>query len=120
MRARVRLGAALALVSHCRVNASARTQLASGLCIIAEQPVYIEPEVIGPIREARTIAVGRTIRELERLIRTFGSGRWRKRKGIATVRLPDCRVVVAEVHWHEARGVGRLEFKVKRILRGNS
>jgi len=73
-------------------------------------------EVVGPVHEATTIAVGRAIHELERLVRVHGPGRWRKRKGVATVRLPDGVLVVAEVHWYEAHGVGKKEFKVKRIL----
>ena len=73
-------------------------------------------EVVGAVREATTIAVGRAIRELDRLVRVYGPGRWRKRKGVATVRLPDGVRVVAEVHWYEAHGVGKKEFKVKRIL----
>jgi len=46
-------------------------------------------EIIGPIREPQTIVVSRSIRELARLRRLYGRGRWRKRKGLATVRLPD-------------------------------
>ena len=62
--------------------------------------------------------MGGGIRELDRLVRTFGPGRWRKRKGIATVRSLGGELVEAEVHWYEAHGVGRYEFKVKHILRG--
>lgn len=76
----------------------------------------MDVEVIGKISSAATIAVGRNIRELERLRRVYGPGRWRKRKGIAKVRLPDGTVCKAEVHWYEAHGVGRKEFKLKRIL----
>jgi len=78
----------------------------------------VEPEILGGLRGARTIATGRRIRELKRLVLLFGPGRWRKRKGIAIVRLPDGAVVEAEVHWYEAHGIGRREFKVKRILGG--
>ncbi len=73
-------------------------------------------EVVGEVARARTIATGREIRELDRLVRVYGPGRWRKRKGVATVRLPDDSFCRAEVHWYEAHGVGRKEFKVKRIL----
>ena len=73
-------------------------------------------ELAGPIVGATTIASGRAIRELDRLVRVYGPGRWRKRKGVATVRLPDGTQCRAEVHWYEAHGVGRKEFKVKRIL----
>lgn len=73
-------------------------------------------EVAGPVRDTKTIAFGRAIRELERLVRVYGPGRWRKRKGVATVRLPDGVLVVAEIHWYEAHGVGKKELKIKRIL----
>jgi hypothetical protein len=38
-------------------------------------------------------------------------------KGIAEVRLPDGTTKLAEVHWYEAHGIGRKEFKVKRFLK---
>jgi hypothetical protein len=60
--------------------------------------------------------VGRKIRELERLRKIYGPGRWRKCKGIATVRLPDGILQQAEVHWYEAHGIGRVELKVKRLI----
>jgi len=75
-------------------------------------------KILGDISERRTIAVGRAIREIDRLVRVYGPGRWRKCKGVASVRLPDGSVCQAEVHWYEAHGVGRKEFKVKRLLRG--
>ena len=74
-------------------------------------------EVVGPLRNAETLAVGRSIRELARLRRTYGRGRWRKRKAIATVRLRDGLVCEAEVHWYEAAGIGKRELKIKRLLR---
>jgi len=46
-------------------------------------------EVIGTITEIETIAVGSKIRDLPRLRKTYGRGRWRKLKGIALVRLED-------------------------------
>jgi hypothetical protein len=73
-------------------------------------------EVVGGISDIETIAVGSAIREITRLRRTYGSGRWRKRKGVALVRLPDETVCRAEVHWHEAHGIGRRELKVKKFL----
>lgn len=75
-----------------------------------------EIEIIGEITNIETIAVGRSIRELDRLQRKFGKGRWRKLKGIAFVRLPDDTTQFAEIHWYEASGVGKRDFKVKRIL----
>jgi len=72
--------------------------------------------ILGEIAEIETIAVGRKIRELARLERVYGPGRWRKRKGVARVRVGHDRVFTAEVHWYEASGMGRKEFKIKRIL----
>ncbi|HEX9387185.1 MAG TPA: hypothetical protein VF918_12760 [Anaerolineales bacterium] len=79
--------------------------------------MHLEIEVIGLITDIETIAIGRSIRELNRLQKIYGNGRWRKLKGIATVRLPDNTTVFAEIHWYEAHGIGRKDFKVKRILR---
>ena len=62
------------------------------------------------------IASGRGIRELARLKKVYGAGRWRKMKGIATVELPDGAAMRAEVHWYERHGLGRREMKVKRLL----
>jgi hypothetical protein len=76
-------------------------------------------EVIGPITDVETIAVGPAIREIERLRRAYGSGRWRKLKGNATVRLTDGEVWRAELHWYEAHGIGRVEMKIKRFLDEN-
>ena len=77
------------------------------------------PDIISDIERVETIARGNSIRERHRLSEMYGEhGRhqWRKRKGLATVRMPDDIVVRAEVHWYEANGIGRKEFKVKRIL----
>ena len=68
------------------------------------------------ISEIQTIARGSGIRNLPRLRRICGSGNWRKRKGIAQIRLPDGSVRLAELHWYEAHGIGRKEFKRKRYL----
>jgi hypothetical protein len=73
-------------------------------------------EIIGPIGNAQTIATGHSIRELARLVRRHGLGRWRKRKGTATIRMADGSIHRAEVHWDEATGIGRREIKIKRYL----
>lgn len=73
-------------------------------------------EIIGELTEAETIAIGSSIREIGRLRKFYGRGRWRKRKGIARVRLPDGSVRLAEVHWYEAHGIGLKEFKIKRYF----
>jgi len=73
-------------------------------------------EVISDITEVEPIAVGRTIRDLARLRKRYGAGRWRKRKGVATIRLANGRIRRAELHWYEAHGLGRKEIKRKRYL----
>jgi len=73
-------------------------------------------EVVGALRGIETIATGREIRELRRLHKAYGAGRWRKRKAIATLRLQDGTLRTAEVHWYEAHGIGRKELKIKRFL----
>jgi hypothetical protein len=73
-------------------------------------------EILGEISEIETFATGTRIREVARLRRAYGRGRWRKRKGIARVRLDDGSVHFAELHWYEATGIGRKEFKIKHLL----
>lgn len=73
-------------------------------------------EIIGSIQEIETIAVGGGIRDIMRLRKQYGYGHWRKLKGIATVRLTDGRICMAEVHWYEAHGIGKKKFKIKRFL----
>ena len=73
-------------------------------------------EVISSIREVETFARGSGIRELRRLRRIYGEGRWRKRKGTAEISLPDGTIRLAELHWYEATGIGRKELKIKRYL----
>jgi hypothetical protein len=73
-------------------------------------------EVIGETAHVETFAAGSSIREIARLRKIYGRGRWRKRKGIARVRLPDGATHLAEVHWYEAHGIGRKELKIKRYI----
>lgn len=73
-------------------------------------------EIVGKIEQIETIAIGGRIREIMRLRRQFGPGRWRKRKGVAEVRLSGGRVRRAEVHWYEAHGIGRKRMKIKRFV----
>ena len=76
----------------------------------------MEFEIIGEITRVETIAVGRGIRDLPRLRRAYGTGRWRKLKGVALVRLRSGRIRRAELHWYEAYGIGRKEIKRKSYL----
>lgn len=71
-------------------------------------------EVISEITEVEIIAVGDGIREVARLRKTYGRGRWRKLKGVARVRLDDGRIRLAELHWYEAHVIGKREMKRKR------
>ena len=73
-------------------------------------------EVIGSIAEIQTIAIGNRIREITRLRRAFGAGRWRKRKGVALVRFEDGTIHRVELHWYEAHGIGRKKLKIKEYL----
>jgi hypothetical protein len=55
-------------------------------------------EVVGEITQIETIAVNRSIRVLPSLIKRYGRGRWRKKKGVATIKLKDGSFHLAEVH----------------------
>ena len=72
--------------------------------------------VVGDITNIETFATGSGIREIARLRKLYGRGRWRKRKGFAQVRLPDGTIRRAEIHWYEATGIGRRELKIKRFI----
>jgi hypothetical protein len=73
-------------------------------------------EIIGELSAVETIATGSGIHELARLRKRYGRGRWRKRKGIGGVRLASGEIILAELHWYEATGIGKREFKIKRFL----
>ena len=73
-------------------------------------------EILGDLTGVETIATGSGIPEVGRLRKHYGRGRWRKRKGYAEVRLANGEIVRAELHWYEATGIGRREFKIKRFL----
>jgi len=73
-------------------------------------------DIVGDFTDIETIAVGTGIRELKRLRRLYGVGRWRKMKGVAKIRLRNGRMRLAELHWYEAHGIGKKEFKRKRYV----
>jgi hypothetical protein len=73
-------------------------------------------EIVGPIRQEKTFATGSGIREIARLRRVYGKGKWRKRKGIAEVQFENGTTRTAEVHWYQATGIGRKEYKIKHFL----
>jgi hypothetical protein len=73
-------------------------------------------DIVSEISEIEIIAVGNAIRDLVRIQKYYGRGRWRKMKGIALIRLPNGLVRRVELHWYEAHGIGKKEFKRKRYL----
>ena len=72
-------------------------------------------KIISEIQDLETIASGTSLRERKRLRRTYGGSRWRKCKGFGVVELASGEIRSAEIHWYEASGVGRREFKIKPV-----
>jgi hypothetical protein len=73
-------------------------------------------QIVGPVTNVETIAIGAGIRDLVMLRKRYGLGKWRKKKGVAEIRLPDGTIARAEIHWYEAHGVGKVKFKIKEWL----
>jgi len=73
--------------------------------------------IIGEVTNIRLIAKGRAIRELSRLQKFYGKGKWRKLKGYAIIELGNSQNWRAEIHWYECHGIGKREMKVKTILK---
>ena len=73
-------------------------------------------EIVGAVSNVQTIAAGRKIRQLGRLTKLYGAGRWRKMKGDALIRLASGELRRAELHWYEAHGVGKRNMKFKRYV----
>jgi hypothetical protein len=73
-------------------------------------------KLLSAITKIETIASGHGIRELAGRHKKYGKGRWRKRKGIATVELDDGTIHTAELHFYEAHGIGRRKLKIKYLL----
>ncbi|MBI3948369.1 MAG: hypothetical protein HY321_20810 [Armatimonadetes bacterium] len=75
-------------------------------------------QILGQVKDVEAIAVGRGVRVRDHLERAYGKGRRRnKMKGTAVVQLADGTVCEAELHWFEAHGIGRKDFKIKRVIR---
>jgi len=72
--------------------------------------------LIGPIEQIETIAAGPSVKVRAFLRKTYGKGRWRKLKGIATVRLANGAIRKIELHWYEAHGIGKRDLKIKNYL----
>ena len=73
-------------------------------------------EVVGQIEQVETIAAGPGVTVRSFLRKTYGRGRWRKRKGVGTVRLPNGTLPRVELHWYEAHGIGKRDMKIKSYL----
>jgi hypothetical protein len=73
-------------------------------------------EIISEITNIETIAVGSSIKEINKLRKVYGRGRWKKMKGKAKIKLRNGSVRTAEIHWYEAHGIGKKEFKRKKYL----
>lgn len=73
-------------------------------------------EIVGAIEQTATIASGAGVKIRSHLRKVHGLGRWRKRKGIATVRLANGKLRRVELHWYEAHGIGKRDFKIKGYL----
>jgi hypothetical protein len=72
--------------------------------------------VLDEITEIEVLAAGKSLRQRAYLRRRYGSGRWRKLKGVAMVELADGSSRRAELHWFEAHGIGKKNLKIKRFL----
>ena len=73
-------------------------------------------DIVGEIEQAETIASGGGVKVRSLLWKVYGRGRWRKRKGLATVRLANGKLRRVELHWYEAHGIGRRDFKIKTYV----
>ena len=73
-------------------------------------------EIVGEIEQVETIATGNGVRVRKYLRKAYGQGRWRKRKGVVRVRLPNGGLRRVELHWYEAHGIGKRDFKIKSYL----
>jgi hypothetical protein len=77
----------------------------------------VDFELVSELTDVETIATGRSMRELPRLRRLYGKGRWRKMKGVARIRLRDGRIRLAELHWYEAHGLGKKGVQAQELPR---
>jgi len=73
----------------------------------------IDFEIVSEITDIETIAAGTGLRDRARLKKQYGKSRWRKLKGTAYVKLTSGKIRLAEIHWYEAHGIGKKEFKLK-------
>lgn len=73
--------------------------------------------IVGPVTSVEIIATGAGIRDLGMLRKRYGLGKWRKKKGIANIRLPDGTIARAEIHWRTlAWGTRHRKGEIKEWL----
>lgn len=65
----------------------------------------MKPRLVSDISDVEVIAIGKSIREHNRLRKMYGPGQ-----------ISDGTAHLAELHWYEAHGIGKKEIKIKRIL----
>jgi len=73
--------------------------------------------IISNIKNIETIASGHSVHIKNYLDESYGKGKWRKMKGFATVKLHSGQIKNAEIHWFEAHGIGKKDFKIKRVIK---
>ena len=83
---------------------------------MSDQESGVKFQVIGEIEAIETIAAGIGVRVRSSLRKLYGKGRWRKLKGIATVRLANGNLRRVELHWYEVHGIGRRDLKIKTYV----
>ena len=72
-------------------------------------------EILGELADVETIASGSGIREIARLRRLYGKGRWRKMKGVARIRLRNGRMA-----WPNCTGMKRTGSVAKSSSASNT
>jgi hypothetical protein len=73
-------------------------------------------ELVGNLTDVETIATGSGIRGAAQAAALVWQGPLEEMKGVGRIRLKDGLIRVAELHWYEARGIGKKEFKRKKYL----
>ncbi|KPA13426.1 hypothetical protein MHK_006323 [Candidatus Magnetomorum sp. HK-1] len=77
----------------------------------------IEFKIISNIKNVEIIASGHSVHIKNYLDKVYGKGKWRKMKGFATVEFDSGQINNAEIHWFEAHGIGKKDFKIKRVIK---
>lgn len=73
-------------------------------------------EIIGKIVATETIAEGNGIRERPRLVKQYGKGNWKKKKGLAIIKAENGIRAKVELHWDEAHGLVNASLKLNTSL----